>query len=1212
MSRSAWWGERHRAELDALFFPRGALSGLPEPGSARHSDFWLFLGRFQARQAKQGPQAGPGSVTTGGALGLPAVYDRQHRINVTLAVPELAERLARPAHRGGGDPGGEKRGGRGERGDRGEIEERRYRGERGDGSNRGERSERDVRGERGERRRSGRWDQRPPGEGGQEEEEDGLTPARLREFQAVLLHYVDFCQKQQMSRLAKLRRDQRNLPIHEYRDQLVELVRAHQVVVVAGDTGCGKSTQVPQYLLSAGMSRVACTQPRRIACMSLAKRVSYESLGEHGSQIGYQIRFETSKTAATKVLFLTEGLLLRQMQTEGFMSRYDVLILDEVHERHLHCDLLLGVLRELLPLRDDLRLVLMSATINIQLFSRYLGDAPVLQVPGRLYPIQVIYRPVPEEEKTGKSERIDPRPYLRIMQSIDHKYPADERGDLLVFLSGMADIARVAEAAQSYAVETKRWIVLQLHSTLSAEQQDKVFDLAPEGVRKCIVSTNIAETSVTIDGVRFIVDSGKVKEMSYDPKAKMQRLQEFWISRASAEQRKGRAGRTGPGVCFRLYAESEYDALEPYAVPEVQRVPLDSVVLQMKSMGLGDPRLFGFLEPPPASSLETSMQFLQEQGALDEQEELTPIGRVLATLPLDVLTGKMLLVGCVLGAVEPVLTIAAAMSVQSPFHRNAHTNPDCSRARRSLESDHGDPLTLLNVFNEWVQVKSGGQVPSRKWCKRHGLEEQRLYEIANLQRQFKELLVQFGLLGGGEEPVRDSVQRVRQHGERRRLHQLRREHEQRGPQKRKLLRLQDGGLEEDDGGDDGEDDGASGSSKTIDIQDVKFKLRHDVGRLHASSQSSRGLSRRQLSVLKMVLCSGLYPQLAIPDECNAARKDSDQVFHTRSKPFVVLHPTAVFANSPELLAPPEEREDTRPVTAAPRKSGQSHRHQLLAYASLLETTKPYLVNSMRVPALQALLLFARSLDTSADCRRVVADGWLELSLGDAEQAQQVLWAAVQQRESWERLLRSHLLSGGAVATRGVQLGPRLEPQAQARLKETLTEQLAEFLESKVEYTMRRLGGLEMKTLYVGPSEAVNAEPDGPGLFPMAQSRPHATKGGVAVNSYLTYGCLLRDDIWPQEGSDSMYGECLRVFWTCPRCELHMPLTPLERLQHSDACSRGAEQQEATSQGPGCTGTMPARLQQLYHCDECGQDLQLAPTEILKHKRSHKDGSGHST
>uniref|UniRef100_S4R5D4 DEAH (Asp-Glu-Ala-His) box polypeptide 34 n=1 Tax=Petromyzon marinus TaxID=7757 RepID=S4R5D4_PETMA len=1084
-------------------------------GSARHSDFWLFLGRFQARQAKQGPQAGPGSVTTGGALGLPAVYDRQHRINVTLAVP---------------------------------------------------------------------------GEGGQEEEEDGLTPARLREFQAVLLHYVDFCQKQQMSRLAKLRRDQRNLPIHEYRDQLVELVRAHQVVVVAGDTGCGKSTQVPQYLLSAGMSRVACTQPRRIACMSLAKRVSYESLGEHGSQIGYQIRFETSKTAATKVLFLTEGLLLRQMQTEGFMSRYDVLILDEVHERHLHCDLLLGVLRELLPLRDDLRLVLMSATINIQLFSRYLGDAPVLQVPGRLYPIQVIYRPVPEEEKTGKSERIDPRPYLRIMQSIDHKYPADERGDLLVFLSGMADIARVAEAAQSYAVETKRWIVLQLHSTLSAEQQDKVFDLAPEGVRKCIVSTNIAETSVTIDGVRFIVDSGKVKEMSYDPKAKMQRLQEFWISRASAEQRKGRAGRTGPGVCFRLYAESEYDALEPYAVPEVQRVPLDSVVLQMKSMGLGDPRLFGFLEPPPASSLETSMQFLQEQGALDEQEELTPIGRVLATLPLDVLTGKMLLVGCVLGAVEPVLTIAAAMSVQSPFHRNAHTNPDCSRARRSLESDHGDPLTLLNVFNEWVQVKSGGQVPSRKWCKRHGLEEQRLYEIANLQRQFKELLVQFGLLGGGEEPVRDSVQRVRQHGERRRLHQLRREHEQRGPQKRKLLRLQDGGLEEDDGGDDGEDDGASGSRL---VQDVKFKLRHDVGRLHASSQSSRGLSRRQLSVLKMVLCSGLYPQLAIPDECNAARKDSDQVFHTRSKPFVVLHPTAVFANSPELLAPPEEREDTRPG-----RYHQSHRHQLLAYASLLETTKPYLVNSMRVPALQALLLFARSLDTSADCRRVVADGWLELSLGDAEQAQQVLWAAVQQRESWERLLRSHLLSGGAVATRGVQLGPRLEPQAQARLKETLTEQLAEFLESKVEYTMRRLGGLEMKTLYVGPSEAVNAEPDGPGLFPMAQSRPHATKGGVAVNSYLTYGCLL-------EGSDSMYGECLRVFWTCPRCELHMPLTPLERLQHSDACSRGAEQQEATSQGPGCTGTMPARLQQLYHCDECGQDLQLAPTEILKHKRSHK-------
>ncbi|KAL5004825.1 hypothetical protein ScPMuIL_018281 [Solemya velum] len=364
-----------------------------------------------------------------------------------------------------------------------------------------------------------------------------LTRDRVKEFRNILLHYLDFLQKQKFSKLKKLKHDQENLPIFQYREKIVDMIQKHKVVVVAGDTGCGKSTQVPQYLLKAGFTKIACTQPRRIACISLSKRVAYETLNQYGSSVAYQVRFERTKTQSTKILFLTEGLLLRQMTSDPYLKQYSVIVIDEVHERHIHTDFLLGVIKCLIAQRDDLKLVLMSATINIHLFSGYFDDAPVIKVPGRLYPIQLEYCPVKQDKDIPKGGKIDPSPYLRIMQKIDTKYPKTERGDLLVFLSGVAEIMTIVEAAKLYAQNTKTWIILPLHSALSVEEQEKVFDIAPDGVRKFIVATNIAETSITIDGVRFIVDSGKVKEMSYDPNYKMRKLEEFWISRASAEQR---------------------------------------------------------------------------------------------------------------------------------------------------------------------------------------------------------------------------------------------------------------------------------------------------------------------------------------------------------------------------------------------------------------------------------------------------------------------------------------------------------------------------------------------------------------------------------------------------------------------------------------------------------------------------------------------------
>ncbi|XP_061683169.1 probable ATP-dependent RNA helicase DHX34 isoform X2 [Syngnathoides biaculeatus] len=904
----------------------------------------------------------------------------------------------------------------------------------------------------------------------------------ISDFRLSLLHYLDFSQRQSFGKLAKLQREQKNLPIFQYRDRIVDLVRRHPVVVVAGDTGCGKSTQVPQYLLWAGFSHIACTQPRRIACISLAKRVSFESLNQYGSK--------------------------------------------------------------------------------------------------------VIYQPIPpEEQAASRTEKLEPRPYLRILQTIDQRYPPEERGDLLIFLSGVAEISAIQEACQVYATHTRRWIVLPLHSTLSLAQQDKVFDIAPAGVRKCIISTNIAETSVTIDGVRFVVDSGKVKEMSFDPKAKMQRLQEFWISRASSEQRKGRAGRTGPGVCYRLYAESDYDAFASYPVPEIHRVALDSLVLQMKSMGLGDPLKFVFIDPPPAASIQTAITYLKEQGALDHRCELTTIGNVLSQLPVDVVIGKMLVLGSLFNLVEPVLTVAAALSVQSPFLRSSQHNPDCATARQPLHCNQGDPFTLLNTFNAWVEVKGERGGGSRKWCRRRGLEEQRLYEMVNLRRQFKELLKSHGLLEAeaNDNDHSDRQQRRERLTERRKLHQLKRDHEQQEGTKRKVLRMEEGQEGEFSSGSDAEELGRGRSRKkdkdraNVDIQEVKFKLRHNVSELQDAVNISQDLSSRQQALLKLLLCRGLYPQLALPDEHNGTRKDTEQVFHTKNKQGIVIHPTSVFASDPEVLHVRNDAQDT---------GRDSSKHQLLAFVTLLETNRPYLSNCVRVPALQALLLVANSLDSNADCSRLVVDGWLELQVKVPEEALRALSTALSLRAEWERLLQA-------------QLG--LSPTAEVSQKsmQKLSERLVRFLlYTEINYSLQRLSALNTQNLYIGP-QAASELSLGVGLtqlFPSAEAKPDPVKGGLRVTNFFTYNCLT--------DSRDLYSDCLRTFWNCPNCDLYMPLTPLERMQHETTCRPAGEQ---SVQDEGADVVKPrssSSLCRVYHCDICDQDLTLTSTEILKHKRQH--------
>nr|XP_054396769.1 probable ATP-dependent RNA helicase DHX34 isoform X2 [Pongo abelii] len=935
-----------------------------------------------------------------------------------------------------------------------------------------------------------------------------LPAERVAEFHRALLHYLDFGQKHAFGRLAKLQRERAALPIAQYGNRILQTLKEHQVVVVAGDTGCGKSTQVPQYLLAAGFSHVACTQPRRIACISLAKRVGFESLSQYGSQVGYQIRFESTRSAATKIVFLTVGLLLRQIQREPSLPQYEVLIVDEVHERHLHNDFLLGVLRRLLPTRPDLKVILMSATINISLFSSYFSNAPVVQVPGRLFPITVVYQPQEAEPTTSKSEKLDPRPFLRVLESIDHKYPPEERGDLLVFLSGMAEISTVLEAAQTYASHTQRWVVLPLHSALSVADQDKVFDVAPPGVRKCILSTNIAETSVTIDGIRFVVDSDEEHECGGPPNLPLHRA-------PTTSQ---------PGNCHPL------------------------------PPGPGGP---GQLRGP--------------------HTHWVPAGPA-ACGRCDCL-------------VEPVLTIAAALSVQSPFTRSAQSSPECAAARRPLESDQGDPFTLFNVFNAWVQVKSERSRNSRKWCRRRGIEEHRLYEMANLRRQFKELLEDHGLLAGAQAAqVGDSYSRLQQRRERRALHQLKRQHEEGTGRRRKVLRLQ----EEQDGGSSDEDRASPappGASDGVDIQDVKFKLRHDLAQLQAAASSAQDLSHEQLALLKLVLGRGLYPQLAIPDAFNNSRKDSDQIFHTQAKQGAVLHPTCVFAGSPEVLHT-QELEASSCDGSQDDKDKMSSKHQLLSFVSLLETNKPYLVNCVRIPALQSLLLFSRSLDTNGDCSRLVADGWLELQLADSESAVRLLAASLRLRARWESALDRQLVHQAQRRLEEEEQDVPVSPKEVA----TLSKELLQFTASKIPYSLRRLTGLEAQNMYVGP-HTIPATPHLPGLFGSSTLSPHPTKGGYAVTDFLTYNCLTSDT--------DLYSDCLRTFWTCPHCGLHAPLTPLERITHENTCP------QAPQDGPpGAEEAAPETLQKTsvlqrpYHCEACGKDFLFTPTEVLRHRKQH--------
>ena len=381
-----------------------------------------------------------------------------------------------------------------------------------------------------------------------------------------------------------------------------------------------------------------------------------------------------------------------------------------------------------------------------------------------------------------------------------------------------------------------------------------------------------------------------------------------------------------------MYSEAEYKALSAFSTPEIQRVPLDSLVLTMVSMGLPDVRKFPFIEPPPLESLEESIMVLKAQNALNEDESLTTIGQMLANLPVDVVIGKMLIMGTLFDQSDAILSLAAALSVQNPFTNDAYKDQDCIANRRNLDSDHGDPITLWNSYREWLQIKALNRENSRRWCKKRGLEEQRFYEMTKLRQQFKDLLEDAGLLQKDLKSM-SSSERTKRHGELKNLRHLKKEfHKQEGPKKKKILKMAMYEATEDQ-----DDD-------KLDIKDIEFRMRNDTSNV---LQNSKAISYKDLNILKLILSSGLYPQIALPDEYNPAKAASEQLFHTRVKPFNVLHPNGIFASYPEYLN--IDNMDIINVPGFPSKYPVSFKHQVLVYLSLLETNKPYLINTIRMP-----------------------------------------------------------------------------------------------------------------------------------------------------------------------------------------------------------------------------------------------------------------------
>lgn len=526
------------------------------------------------------------------------------------------------------------------------------------------------------------------------------------------------------------------LPIYSVREDLLQVVRENQVVVVVGETGSGKTTQLTQYLHEGGYTKngiVGCTQPRRVAAMSVAKRVSEEMETELGDKVGYAIRFEDVTGPNTIIKYMTDGVLLRETLKDSDLDKYRVIVMDEAHERSLSTDVLFGILKKVVAQRRDFKLIVTSATLNAEKFSNFFGSVPIFHIPGRTFPVNILYSKTPCEDYVEGA--------VKQAMTIHITSPP---GDILIFMTGQDEIEAacyaLAERMEQLISTTKKAVpkllILPIYSQLPADLQAKIFQKAEDGARKCIVATNIAETSLTVDGIFYVIDTGYGKMKVYNPRMGMDALQVFPVSRAAADQRAGRAGRTGPGTCYRLYTESAYlNEMLPSPVPEIQRTNLGNVVLLLKSLKIENLLDFDFMDPPPQDNILNSMYQLWVLGALNNVGGLTDLGWKMVEFPLDPPLAKMLLMGEQLGCINEVLTIVSMLSVPSVFFRPKDRAEESDAAREKFFVPESDHLTLLNVYLQWKEHQYRGD-----WCNDHFLHVKGLRKAREVRSQLLDIL----------------------------------------------------------------------------------------------------------------------------------------------------------------------------------------------------------------------------------------------------------------------------------------------------------------------------------------------------------------------------------------------------------------------------------------------------------------------------------------
>ena len=532
-----------------------------------------------------------------------------------------------------------------------------------------------------------------------------------------------------------------SLPIAAKRDEIKKVLAAHQVLIIAGETGSGKTTQLPKICLELGRGQhgqIAHTQPRRIAARSVATRVAEELGTPLGALVGYQVRFEDQSDANTLVKLMTDGILLAETQHDRFLERYDTIIVDEAHERSLNIDFLLGYLKTLLPRRPDLKVIITSATIDLERFSKHFDDAPIVEVSGRTFPVDTWYRPLTlEQDEEGNRVEDDLTVDQAILATLDEiaAYERSERrspGDVLVFLPGEREIRDAADMLRK--AQLKHTEILPLYARLSPAEQQRIFQSHPG--RRVVLATNVAETSLTVPGIRYVIDSGTARISRYSYRAKVQRLPIEAVSQASANQRKGRCGRVEPGICVRLYSEDDFNGRPAFTDPEILRTNLAAVILQMLHLRLGEIDAFPFIEPPDGKAISDGFNLLQELSAVNRENQLTSLGRQLARLPVDPRLGRMLLEGAKQGSLQELLIVASALSVQDPRERPPERQQAADQAHAQWKDSDSDFAALVNLwrgFEEQRQALTAS--PLRNWCRKNFLNYLRLREWRDAHRQ---------------------------------------------------------------------------------------------------------------------------------------------------------------------------------------------------------------------------------------------------------------------------------------------------------------------------------------------------------------------------------------------------------------------------------------------------------------------------------------------